>query len=148
MALFGLIRTKKDKERERLEQQSREVEENKKKSEEVGNRLYTGLRSAASQNKVYNIFPDGTVAQGMGPLVVGVIKNNGLNFSVIVSIKDKESIAVNCHLVQVDINMGSKGKEIHVFYAPNGPDRDYSAGSYNRVENDLAEYVRKYKLFG
>ena len=113
---------------------------------ELGEKILRDLEKATASNKVFNIL-DEKSGEGVGPLRVAKIENNGGAYSVIVQIDAKGAMQDNYPIYQIDVRLNDKGREIHVFTAPYGPDNYYAMQSIDLLIEKLAKEVSEYRLY-
>jgi len=139
----------KSKETANIEGAQKEADEYEKmRSEqfELGEEIFSEIEKAVAGNKVFNILK-GKPVEGVGPMKVWKIANNAAEFSIIVQIEAKGTTEGSYPLYQIDINLGNKGKEIHVFTAPYGPDNSYAVQSKELIVEKLANQISEYRLY-
>ncbi len=145
--LFGLYKTKKERQKEEQLRKQSELEVMLKKQGELAQSLYSALSDATQENTISNIMPDGTKARDIGKIEVDMIGRNG----VTVSVPDPTCYTMGSlskrgyPVLQADIDIGKK--HIHVHYGPYGSDRYYPLDSFDSVKKDLSELVKNYKFF-
>ena len=164
MALFGLYKTKKEREREERERQAGELEKKLTTQKQLGEELTRDLVSAASENRVYNVMQDGTVVteatvhgfrtgKKFGPVAVEALPNNGRQYSVCVGVVNPTVLTQfspshpGYPILQADINMSETGKELHVHHGAYGADEYHPIISFAQVKADLVRRVQEYRLF-
>ena len=137
------------KEKMGIEEAQKEADEYEKmrlEQFEIGEEIFSEIEKAAAENKDFNML-GGKPVEGVGPMRVWKIENNGAQYSIIVQIDSKEAMQGNYPLYQIDINLVSSGKEIHVFTAPYGPDNSYAIQSKDLIVEKLAKQVSEYRLY-
>jgi hypothetical protein len=139
----------KSKEKANIEEAQKEADEYEKmrlEQFEIGEEIFSEIEKAATENQNFNVL-DGKPVEGVGPMRVWKIENNGTKYSVVVQIDSKEAMQGNYPLYQIDINLASSGKEIHVFTAPYGPDNSYAIQSKDLIVEKLAKQVSEFRLY-
>jgi len=139
----------KSKENMGIEEAQKEADEYEKmrlEQLELGEEIFAEIEKAAAENKVFNML-EGKPAEGVGPMRVWEIKNNGARYSIIVQIDSKEAVQGGYPLYQIDINLANSGKEIHVFTGPYGPDDSYAIQSKGLIVEKLAKQISEYRLY-
>jgi hypothetical protein len=143
----GLARAKErvfgNKKLEAAQKRAEQVGEKLEKQKEIVTDFYQQLLEAARSNEVYNIL-QGKPDKKLGPIEAFTV-NNGT--SIIVGFKDPSMMQGRVDMIQLSVDVNKPGKEIHLFQAPYGPDRDFSLEQQAEAIRLATDYVRGYRLY-
>lgn len=137
-------------EKTKLEDAQKEADEYEKirlEQFELGEKILAELKKATASNEVFNIL-DGKPVEGVGPLRIGKIENNGGSYSIIVQIDSKKSAQGNYPLYQIDVRLKDAGKELHTHKGAYGEDKYYAVQAVDLLVEKLAKEISEYRLYG
>lgn len=114
---------------------------------ETGEKIFNELKRIAETNTEYNIH-SGKHVETEGPIRISRIERNGDSYSIFVRCQSKTSTEGYWPIVQVDVNLDNKGKEIHIFKGAYGEDEynDLSEG-FDRAIHNARRAVADWKLY-
>ncbi len=130
----------------KAQNEAEEYEKMRREQFEIGEEIFAELEKAARENKEFNVL-DGQPVEGVGPMRVWKMENNGVQYSIVVQVESSKAMGGNYPLYQVDVNLAKPGNEIHVFSAPYGPENNYSKDQKSVVINSLRNQVSRYRLY-
>ena len=125
------------------------IESNKQKQKELGEKLYLALKSAADSNKIYNVFHDSAlnkdmVSDSLGKIEVLPTKNDGMIFSVLVTVYDKTA-TLNPVIIQAGVNV--EENRVHALYGAYGPEETKTIDDFGSLLEKMIEHVQKWRLY-
>lgn len=123
------------------------------KQDEIGRELSRILIAAANDNKISNVFEDGTKS-GIGPIAITMKTNNDGMYSIFPVMADATaccpmSFGGRGHIIyQIDVNLSIIGKELHFFEGPYGPDEfSWDISRLEEFTKLMENKVRTYTIF-
>lgn len=156
MALFGLYKTRKEKAAEEAEQLRKAQVRLQARQRELGDLLFQGISAAARKNTISHRFNDGKTSTTVQLIRVIKLPQNGDRYSILVGMDDMRCSTQwaperpGYPILQADVTLLSKGRELSVFYGSYGTEKTEEPVSVNAFDNFLsrtAHYVRAYQLF-
>lgn len=125
------------------------IEENKQKQKELGEKLYTALKAAAETNKFYNVLYDNVtkkerVSENLGRIEVLPQKEEGIIYSVLVTVHDKTATH-DPIILQASINV--KKDKVHALYGAYGPEESRTINEFGYLLEKMIEHVKKWRLY-
>jgi len=130
----------------KAQKEAEEYEKIRLEQFEIGEEIFTELEKAASENKEFNVL-DGQPVEGVGPMRVWKMENNGVRYSIVVLVESSKAMNGSYPLYQVDVDLAQPGKEIHVSGLPYGSESNYSKDQKSAAINSLRNQVSRYRLY-
>lgn len=143
MALFGIYKSKREKE----EEQRKQKEELQEKQIIAGLNMHAEMWQATRENKTYKTMQTGEISDKIGNAKITHIPQNGDNYTLFFEIENKEIGGPSQYeILQVNINL--EKDKIHTFNCPYGPDKTYSFEKQKtEATKEIKEFIRQYTLF-
>ena len=122
------------------------------RQEDIGSDLQQVLLNASLNNKVIDIMPDGTKKVGVSHIKVE--GGSGKHFVITVTVSHKKQ---NFPIMDIDVDMERKSKEIYVKYGGAGSfgsdynvanaEESFDAQNFELAKKKLSDYIKRYRLF-
>lgn len=112
----------------------------------LGENIFNELTKAAESNKTFNVL-DGNHVEGIGPLRVAKVEDNGGGYSIFIVIDATGSTQGNYPVYQIDVRLKNIGKEIHTHEGAFGKDENYAKQAVALLVEKLAKEVSEYRLY-
>jgi len=137
-----------EKARRTQEETQRTQRKTNGRQQTLGGNAYNRLVAAARKNKISNIRPSGEAADGILPIEVSRLPENGTSYSVHVWMPDRGSRGSYPVLeFSVDLFNEDSAKRLHLHYSPYGDDVYGAEEEFEQMIRTVEQYVRTFSMF-